>query len=203
MIKRKIKWSFNPPQAPHFGGVFETMIKAAKRAITAILSNSDITDEELMTAFTEAEALINCRPLTYQSANPHDDVPLTPNHLLHGQMGGTFAPESTNEVAYHPLRRWRRIQELSRHFWQRWFHEWIPGLSPRKKWFELRNNLKVGDVVLMMTTDSPRAHWPLARVLEVYSGQDGNVRSVKVQVADKTFVRPIVKLCSLELESAK
>ena len=141
--------------------------------------------------------------MTYQSANPHDDVPLTPNHLLHGQMGGTFAPESTKEVAYHPLRRWRRIQELSRHFWQRWFHEWIPGLSPRKKWFELRNNLKVGDVVLMMTTDSPRAHWLLARVLEVYSGQDGNVCSVKVQVADKTFVRPIVKLCPLELESAK
>ena len=53
----------------------------------AILSNSDITDEELMTAFTEAEVLINCKPLTYQSTNPHDDVPLRPNHLLHGQMG--------------------------------------------------------------------------------------------------------------------
>ena len=25
-----IKWTFSPPYAPHFGGIFETMIKAAK-----------------------------------------------------------------------------------------------------------------------------------------------------------------------------
>ena len=64
-----IKWTFNPPYTPHFGGVFEIMIKSAKRAITAILKNSDVKDEELMTAFCGAEALINSRPLTYQSAN--------------------------------------------------------------------------------------------------------------------------------------
>ena len=123
MTSKKIKWTFNPPYAPHFGGIFETMIKAAKKAIVAILGilgilgNSDVTDEELMTAFTGAEALVNSRPLTYQSANPQDDVPLTPNHLLHGQMGGMFAPETTKEEAYHPLKRWRRVQELTRHFW--------------------------------------------------------------------------------------
>ena len=68
------------------------------------MGNSDVTDEELMTVFTGAEALVNSRPLTYQSANPQDDVPLTPNHLLHGQMGGMFAPETTKEEAYHPLK---------------------------------------------------------------------------------------------------
>ena len=62
MISKKIKWTFNPPYAPHFGGIFETMIKAAKTAIVAILQNSDVTDEELMTAFTGAEALVNSRP---------------------------------------------------------------------------------------------------------------------------------------------
>ena len=34
--------TFNPPSAPHFGGVYETMIKAAKRTIFAILGNADI-----------------------------------------------------------------------------------------------------------------------------------------------------------------
>ena len=113
MASKKIKWTFNPPYPPHFGGVFEVMIKAAKKAIVAILGNSDVNDEELMTAFTGAEALINSRPLTYQSANPQDDIPLTPNHLLHGQLGGMFAPETSKEEAYHLIKQWRRVQELA------------------------------------------------------------------------------------------
>jgi len=132
MTTKGVKWNFNPPYAPHFGGVFETMIKAAKRAIKAILSKADITDEELMTAFTGAEALINSRPLTYQSAHPNDNVPLIPNHFLHGQIGGTFAPMAPDEIVYNPKKRWRRLLELTRHFWHRWLQEWVPSLSPRK-----------------------------------------------------------------------
>ena len=60
-----VMWHFNPPLAPHFGGVHETMIKAAKRAVNAVLGNADVTDEELTTALTGAEALLNSRPLTY------------------------------------------------------------------------------------------------------------------------------------------
>ena len=113
LVKQGVKWTFNPPYAPHFRGVFKTMIKAAKRAIIAILQNADITDEELLTAFTGAESLLNSRPLTYQSANPEDN----PNHFLQGQMGGKFAPEVDQETCYNPKKRWRQIQELTRHFW--------------------------------------------------------------------------------------
>ena len=87
-------------------------IKAAKRAVNAVLGNADVTDEELTTAFTGAEALLNSRPLTYQSANPGDDIPLTPNHFLIGQIGGQFAPESVDETNYSLKKRWRRVQEL-------------------------------------------------------------------------------------------
>ena len=176
------------------------MIKAAKRAVMAILGNADVTDEELMTAFTGAEALINSRPLTYQSADPEDDIPLTPNHLIHGQIGGKFAPEVPDEVAYNPKKRWHRVQELIRHFWHHWLREWIPSLSPRRKWFNEQNNIKVGDVVLLISPDSTRVQWPLGRVIEVYPGKDGHVRSVKLQVGEKQYVRPLVKLCPLELD---
>ena len=81
------------------------MIKAAKRAVVAKLGNLDVTDEELMTAFTGAESLFDSRPLTYQSANPEDTTPLTPNHFLLGQMGGKFAPEVDQEMCYSLKKR--------------------------------------------------------------------------------------------------
>ena len=58
------------------------MIKVGKKAIYGVLGNADVSNEKLMTALTGAEALMNSRPLTYQSTNPADYVPLTPNHFL-------------------------------------------------------------------------------------------------------------------------
>ena len=57
------------------------MTKDAKWAINAQLRDSDVSDEELILILTGAESLINSRPITYQSSNPRDDCPLTPNHF--------------------------------------------------------------------------------------------------------------------------
>ena len=130
VAKKGVKWHFNPPLAPHFGGAHESMIKSAKKAINAILGQADITDEE-----------ISSRPQTYRSANHEDDVPLTPNHFLHGQIGGQFAPTSVDETQFNPRKRWRRTQELVRHFCHRWLREWLPGLSAREKWNRERRDV--------------------------------------------------------------
>ena len=105
LANRGVAWHFNPPLAPHFGGVHEVMIKAAKRAIKAILGSTDITDKELATAIAGAESLINSRPLTYQAASPGDNVPLTPNHFLIGQAGGQFSPDNVDTTQFSPRQR--------------------------------------------------------------------------------------------------
>ena len=77
------------------------MIRAAKKAIYHILGNVDVNDEELMTAFTGAESLLNSWPFTYQTSNPKDDTPLTPNQFLHSQSGSKSAPECVDTTVYN------------------------------------------------------------------------------------------------------
>ena len=195
--KLGIKWHFNPPETPHFSGAHEVMIRAAKRAIMKILGNADITDEELLSAVVGAEGLINSRPLTYQSSHPGDPLPLTPNHFLIGQLGGNFAPDCVDTEPYNLRKRWRRVQELIRHFWQRWLREWLPSLHGRKKWKLPQDTVKEGDIVLILSPDTPRGKWPMGRVVKTYPGQDSVTRVVDVKTKDTLLKRPVVKLCKL------
>ena len=91
------------------------------------------------------------------------------------------------------------MQELVRHFWHRWRREWPPNLNVRRKWTEVKQDLKVGDVALVISPNTPQGHWPLERVIEVYPGQDGHVRVAEVQVGKNQITRFISKLCQLKL----
>ena len=76
--------------------------------------------------------------------------------------------------------------------------EWLPSLSPRKKWTKCKRDLRIGNVVLIVSTDTPRGQWPLGRITNTHPGSDGHVRVVDVLVGDKEMRRPITKVCPLE-----
>ncbi|XP_071107331.1 uncharacterized protein [Haliotis cracherodii] len=196
LANKSVKWLFNPPHAPYFGGVFESLVKSAKRAIYAILSSGDVSDEELMTAFTGAEALLNSRPLTYKSAHPQDHVPLTPNHFLHGQVGRNFAPE-LDSTSFSTKKQWRRVQELIRHVWKRWMREWLPTLNIRKKWITPSRDIQVDAVVIVVSPDTPRGVWPLGRVLKTYPGKDDHFALSPLEVS-LNYPRAFVLLSTLD-----
>ena len=181
-----MKWSFNPPGAPHFGGIHEAMIKSAKKGIYGVLGNSDVMDEELITAVAGVKSLLNSRPLTYQSADLQDVVPLTPNHFLHGQLGGQFAPETVDTTDFNLRKRWQKVQEIISHVWKRWLQEFLPLLSTRPRWTALVKDLKQDDVVLVLEPNLPRGRWPLGRITETYPGRDGHTRVAKIQCGTKT-----------------
>jgi len=60
-----IQWTFNLPKSPWWGGLFERLIRSAKR-LCKIVGRARLTLDELLTAVVEVEAVLNACPLTYQ-----------------------------------------------------------------------------------------------------------------------------------------
>ena len=146
-----------------------------------------------------------------------DEEPLTPNHLLQLRPCASLPPGIFEKEDLHCRRQWRQAQYLANLFWRCWIKEYIPTLQERKKWNEPKENFKVDDLVLLADEHYPRGQWPLARVVEVFKGEDGYVRSAKVmtsstvvtrakrqrereiKVTRTVLTRPITKLCRLEM----
>ena len=157
-----------------------------------------LDDERLDTVFCEVESIVNGRPLTKVSDDPRDSEPLTPNHLLLLRAGpGPAAVDTKKEDTYG--RRWRHVQFLADNFWKRWRKEYLATLQLRQKWIHPQKNFQEGDLVLICDESLPRKSWPLARVLRTNLGRDGLVRSVELKTQSSVLVRPVNKLCLLEL----
>ena len=83
-VSKGIKWRFNVPAAPWWGGLFERMVRSTKPCLKKSMQRSCFTYEETLTMLCEIECVINNRPLTHLYEDPRDS-PLTPNHLLYGR----------------------------------------------------------------------------------------------------------------------
>ena len=198
--KQHIEWSFNPPGAPHMGGVWERLVGVVKRVLKGILSKAvRLNDETLETVLCEAECIVNGRPLTRLSDGPDDIGALTPNHLLMLRENIETPLLGAASDAYRC--RWKHTQHLVGQFWQRWVREYLPLLQKRVKWQDPSNNLCVGELVILAEKGLPRGVWPLGRVTEVSRGRDGNVRSVTVKTKASTLRRPITSCIRLELDA--
>jgi hypothetical protein len=197
LMQRGISWHFNPPKASHMGGCWERMIRSVRKILGPLLKEQVMDDEGLATMLCMVEAIINGRPLTTVSDDPNDLTVLSPNQLLNPKMPYQLPPGIFQKEDKYVRRRWRQVQYFCDVFWRRWTREYLPMLQSRAKWIEKKPNIAVGDLVLLVE-ETPRNHWPLARVLDVFPGDDGNVRAVRVKTQSTILERPIRKICHLE-----
>lgn len=195
----RIQWFFNPPSAPHFGGVWERLVKSAKKALKITLNGQLVNDETLLTLMAEIESLLIIRPLTHVSVDPQDLEAITPNHFLIGRNSPNVPPDVFDERDLNSRKRWRQAQTLTDHFWRRWLREYVPALTERRKWrTRSQTDAQIGDLVLVVEDNLPRGRWNLGRIVKIFPGDDGLIRTVEVQTKQGTFKRPVAKLCLLE-----
>lgn len=193
-----IVWTFNPPEAPHMGGVWERLVRSIKSALNAVLNSRNPKEEVLLTLLIEAENMVNSRPLTHVSLDPNEEEALTPNHFLVGSSNALFRPGQFSDSDLCLRRQWRIAQRLADYFWHRWIREYLPTLQARKKWNVDRGNcIKIGDIVLIVDYKAPRNTWPRGRVLSTIPGRDGRIRVVDVETKGGVLRRPVSKIVIL------
>ena len=62
--------------------------------------------------------------------------------------------------------------------------EYLPSLTDRKKWTTNSLNLKIGDLVILVSKNPVCSAWSTGRVIETYPGVDGVVGSVQVKTTN-------------------
>ena len=75
--------------------------------------------------------------------------------------------------------------------WKRWSTEYLQQLQALPKWRIITPNLQPGDIVVIRDDTPFTCHWPLARIIETFPGQDGLVRVVTLKTATTTLKRPV------------
>ncbi|XP_036143365.1 uncharacterized protein LOC118645765 [Monomorium pharaonis] len=104
-----IRWHFNPPSAPHFGGLWEAAVKSTKHHMRRVIGDSTLTYEEMSTFLTQVEACLNSRPLQPLSDDPDDVFALTLGHLLIGGPLISIPEPSLTRAVESSLSRWQHL----------------------------------------------------------------------------------------------
>lgn len=197
LAEQKISFRFIPPSARHFGGIWEREVKSVKQALKVILKEQTVPETVLRTVLTEVEGIMNAKTLGYVSSDIADSDPITPSILLMGHHDSSLPQVMYDSSNLLGTRRWRHSQVLADQFWARFIHFYLPTLQERQKWQKDNDQLRVDQVVLIMDPQLPRALWLMGKVTRTFPGPDGRIRTVAVQVQDRTYVRPVARLIPL------
>ena len=195
LIQQGIRWKFNPPAAPHFGGVWERLVRSCRKAMYAVLGNRSVTEDVLSTTMCIVEQTMNARPLTSVSSDANDLEALTPNQFLLGNNNICLPNVPCAEEFVDHRKLFRQTQAYANLIWDRFRKEYLPTLNNRQKWRSTTNeNLKEGDLVWLIEDSDKRGYYKLGRVVETMGGSDGVIRSTKVRTNAGVYKRPVVKL---------
>ncbi|XP_018378595.1 PREDICTED: uncharacterized protein LOC108771166 [Trachymyrmex cornetzi] len=198
--ERRITWHFIPPVAPHFGGLWESIVKLFKHHFKRVVGDSLFTFEELNTFTAEVEGILNSRPITSLSSDPNDMVVLTPAHYLIGRPLISLPENDLSVVPVNRLYTWKHITKVRQDFWTRWHTEYLNEFQKRTKWVKDGSKIEIGTVVLIKDKNLPCMQWALGRIIQLHPGEDGIAQVATIKTASGEIKRSTTSLCPLLME---
>lgn len=125
-----VRWAFNVPDAPAWGGFYERLIQSVKRSLDRCRLASSESFEKIITLLREVQLIINSRPLVTSSA---DGTILTPGHLLFGRRLQNPTPvKHPLTIKDDVLLEYSRLQSELDRFWKVWETDYLTSLRNYK-----------------------------------------------------------------------
>ncbi len=191
-----ISWKFNPPRAPHRGGLWESVVKSMKYHLNRTTKGQILRYDEYNTIFTRIEAIMNSRPLCYKvETSTPEDLVLTPGHFLIGDQITSVAEPESSPV---PLtKRYELMQRQTQLFWNAWSKDYLAQLRTRTKWHKAQPNVSKGQLVLLKDNLHKPAHLEMGIIDDVFPDSKGLIRTVAVRnkgTLKKRDIRSLVPL---------
>lgn len=198
----KLQWHFNAPLWPSAGGLWEAAVKALKHHLKRVLGEQKLTFEQFTTLLCQVEACLNSRPLCPITEDPEDLDYLTPGHFLTGTPIMSLPQKEQTSKTLDVRNRWKLVELMNQHLWNRWSKEYLNQLQERSKWQRPKDNIQKGDLVLIKDNQLPPGKWGLGRVTDLHPGSDGYVRVVTLKTKNGILKRPISQLSPLPMNNS-
>ena len=131
----------------------------------------------MLTLLCDVENAVNSRPLTYRTSESDLEV-ITPNSFVYPNSNSNLYSQSLL------LQSLSNRNRLLKHLHELWNNAYLLSLrESTKNSYEHRfeNKIDVDDIVLIRHPKQSRPFWMLGRVVEVFKGDDINIRSANVK----------------------
>ena len=190
LIQQGIRWKFNQPAAPHFGRVWEKLVRSCKREMSAVLGNRSVTEDVLSTTMCFLEQTLNARQLSSVISFATNLSAITPNHFLLGNKNLCLPYLSGAEQFVDHRKLFRQTQAYADLIWDRLRKVYLPTLNSRTKWqTTMDRSIQQGNLVWLVEDSDKRGYYYLGRITETFEGSDGAIRSVKNRTKDGYYKR--------------
>jgi len=211
-----IEWTFIPQLSPWMGGFYERMVALVKRSLKKSIGKVCLNFEQIRTILSEAQAVINSRPLTYVGSEFDERWTLCPADFLSlNPKTGIPAineenhddPDFRNEKmssAEELLLTWKKGQSHLQQFWKLWYDDYLLNMRERTQRFlkgpRIQSQMfpQLGDIVLIKE-NLPRGTWKIAKIIQLNQSSDSHYRSAQLRLPNKKiFTRAVAHLYPLE-----
>ncbi|GFX49368.1 integrase catalytic domain-containing protein [Trichonephila clavipes] len=126
-------------------------------------------------------------------------IPLTPAMLLiENRCSDTTDIDELNSRDLRKRMKYRI--KLFSNLRQRFRKEYLSELIQKQNDNRVRES-QIGEIVLIGNDNKKRLSWPIAKIIELIPGRDGEIRTVRLKTQHGTEIRPVQRIFPLEVQA--